>query len=155
MRTKFEKISLVVIGAVLGVTLSLNYPAVAEKETKPQSKKKHNYNMLTGIYHNKNIDDYELKKINDLSGLAHSLSLIKRNFIEKVATSSHIEDYDEKDSIEHELNKMHDLKKNEKNEDVPEISDVFKEKTLDKCIGFFNAIIISQMQFCVEYQLFK
>ena len=36
MRTKFEKISLVVIGAVLGVTLSLNYPAVAEKETKPQ-----------------------------------------------------------------------------------------------------------------------
>ena len=36
MRTKFEKISLVVIGAVLGVSLSLNYPAVAEKETKPQ-----------------------------------------------------------------------------------------------------------------------
>ncbi len=36
MRTKFEKISLVVIGAVLGVTLSLNYPAVAEKEAKPQ-----------------------------------------------------------------------------------------------------------------------
>ena len=36
MRTKFEKISLVVIGAVLGVTLSLNYPAVAEKESKPQ-----------------------------------------------------------------------------------------------------------------------
>ena len=31
MRTKFEKISLVVIGAVLGVSLSLNYPAVAEK----------------------------------------------------------------------------------------------------------------------------
>ena len=77
-----------------------------EEETKPQSKKKHDYNMLTGIYHNKNIDDYELKKINDLSGLAHSLSLIKRNFIEKVATSSHIEDYDEKDSIEHELNKI-------------------------------------------------
>ena len=36
MRTKFEKISLVIIGTVLGVTLSLNYPAVAEKETKPQ-----------------------------------------------------------------------------------------------------------------------
>jgi carboxyl-terminal processing protease len=36
MRTKLEKISLVVIGAVLGVSLSLNYPAVAEKETKPQ-----------------------------------------------------------------------------------------------------------------------
>ena len=36
MRTKFEKISLVVIGAVLGVTISLNYPAIAEKETKPQ-----------------------------------------------------------------------------------------------------------------------
>ena len=36
MRTKFEKISLVVIGAVIGITLSLNYPAVAEKETKPQ-----------------------------------------------------------------------------------------------------------------------
>ncbi len=36
MRTKFEKISLVVIGAVLGVSISLNYPAVAEKETKPQ-----------------------------------------------------------------------------------------------------------------------
>ena len=36
MRTKFEKISLVVVGAVLGVTLSLNYPAVAEKDAKPQ-----------------------------------------------------------------------------------------------------------------------
>jgi carboxyl-terminal processing protease len=36
MRTKFEKISLVVIGAVLGVSISLNYPAVAEKEMKPQ-----------------------------------------------------------------------------------------------------------------------
>jgi len=36
MHTKLEKISLVVIGAVLGVSLSLNYPAVAEKETKPQ-----------------------------------------------------------------------------------------------------------------------
>ena len=97
----------------------------------------------------------ELKKINDLSGLAHSLSLIKRNFIEKVATSSHIEDYDEKDSIEHELNKMHDLKENEKNEDVPEISDVFKEKTLDKCIEFFNAIIISQMQLLCRAPTFQ
>ena len=36
MRTKFEKISLVVIGAVLGVSLSLNYPAIAEKDAKPQ-----------------------------------------------------------------------------------------------------------------------
>lgn len=36
MHTKLEKISLVVIGAVLGVSLSLNYPAVAEKESKPQ-----------------------------------------------------------------------------------------------------------------------
>lgn len=36
MRTKLEKISLLAIGAVLGVTLSLNYPAVAEKETTPQ-----------------------------------------------------------------------------------------------------------------------
>ena len=36
MRTKFEKVSLVVIGAVLGVTLSLNYPAIADKDVKPQ-----------------------------------------------------------------------------------------------------------------------
>lgn len=36
MRTKFEKISLVVIGAVLGVSLGLNYPAIAEKDAKPQ-----------------------------------------------------------------------------------------------------------------------
>lgn len=36
MRTKFEKASLVIIGAVLGVTLSLNYPAIADKDVKPQ-----------------------------------------------------------------------------------------------------------------------
>ena len=36
MRSKFEKISLITIGAVLGITLSLNYPAIAEKNTKPQ-----------------------------------------------------------------------------------------------------------------------
>lgn len=36
MRSKFEKISLITIGAVLGITLSLNYPAIAEKDTKPQ-----------------------------------------------------------------------------------------------------------------------
>jgi carboxyl-terminal processing protease len=36
MRTKFEKISLVVVGLVLGVTLSLNYPAIADKDVKPQ-----------------------------------------------------------------------------------------------------------------------
>ena len=36
MRTKFEKATLVIIGAVLGVTLSLNYPAIADKDVKPQ-----------------------------------------------------------------------------------------------------------------------
>lgn len=36
MRSKFEKLSLITIGAVLGITLSLNYPAIAEKNTKPQ-----------------------------------------------------------------------------------------------------------------------
>jgi len=36
MRTKFEKASLVIIGAVLGVTLSLNYAAIADKDVKPQ-----------------------------------------------------------------------------------------------------------------------
>lgn len=36
MRTKFEKASLIIIGAVLGVTLSLNYPAIADKDVKPQ-----------------------------------------------------------------------------------------------------------------------
>ena len=36
MRTKFEKASLVILGAVLGVTLSLNYPAIADKDVKPQ-----------------------------------------------------------------------------------------------------------------------
>lgn len=36
MRSKFEKLSLITIGAVLGITLSLNHPAIAEKNTKPQ-----------------------------------------------------------------------------------------------------------------------
>ncbi len=36
MPTKFEKASLVIIGAVLGITLSLNYPAIAGKDAKPQ-----------------------------------------------------------------------------------------------------------------------
>ena len=36
MRTKFEKATLVIIGAVLGVTMSLNYPAIADKDVKPQ-----------------------------------------------------------------------------------------------------------------------
>ena len=36
MRTKFEKISLIAVGAILGVMLSLNYSAVAEKEAKQQ-----------------------------------------------------------------------------------------------------------------------
>ncbi len=36
MRSKFEKFGLVTLGAVLGVMLSLNYPAIADKEAKPQ-----------------------------------------------------------------------------------------------------------------------
>jgi len=36
MRTKFEKFGLIAIGAVLGLMLSLNYSALAEKATAPQ-----------------------------------------------------------------------------------------------------------------------
>jgi C-terminal peptidase (prc) len=36
MRTKFEKFGLIAIGAVLGLMLSLNYSALAEKSSKPQ-----------------------------------------------------------------------------------------------------------------------
>ena len=36
MRAKFEKISLVVLGTILGVMLSLNYSAIAGKDSKPQ-----------------------------------------------------------------------------------------------------------------------
>ncbi|MCB5205837.1 S41 family peptidase [Methylovorus mays] len=36
MRAKFEKFGLITAGAVLGIMLSLNYSAVADKETKPQ-----------------------------------------------------------------------------------------------------------------------
>ena len=60
--------------------------------------------------------------------------------MEKVATLSHIDDYDEKDSIEHELNKMHDFRKHDNTEDLPEISDVFKEKTL---INVSNFLMLS------------
>jgi len=35
MRTKFEKFGLIAIGAILGLMLSLNYSALAEKATKP------------------------------------------------------------------------------------------------------------------------
>jgi carboxyl-terminal processing protease len=35
MRTKFEKFGLITIGAILGLMLSLNYSALAEKTTKP------------------------------------------------------------------------------------------------------------------------
>jgi carboxyl-terminal processing protease len=36
MRSRFEKFGLVTLGAVLGVMLSLNYPAIADKEAKSQ-----------------------------------------------------------------------------------------------------------------------
>jgi len=36
MRTKFEKIGLITLGAILGVMLSLHYPAIADKEAKTQ-----------------------------------------------------------------------------------------------------------------------
>lgn len=36
MRAKFEKFSLIALGAILGVMLSLNYSAIAEKDSKPQ-----------------------------------------------------------------------------------------------------------------------
>ncbi|HWU83436.1 MAG TPA: S41 family peptidase [Methylophilaceae bacterium] len=36
MRGKFEKFGLITIGAVLGIMLSLNYSAVADKDSKPQ-----------------------------------------------------------------------------------------------------------------------
>ena len=36
MRSRFEKFGLVGLGAVLGIMLSLNYPAIADKEAKSQ-----------------------------------------------------------------------------------------------------------------------
>ena len=36
MRAKFEKFGLIAIGAILGVMLSLNYSAIADKDSKPQ-----------------------------------------------------------------------------------------------------------------------
>ena len=36
MRAKFEKFGLIAVGAILGIMLSLNYSAIAEKDTKPQ-----------------------------------------------------------------------------------------------------------------------
>ena len=36
MRAKFEKISLIAAGAILGIMLSLNYSAVADKEANQQ-----------------------------------------------------------------------------------------------------------------------
>src|SRR5665647_985676 len=36
MRAKFEKFSLIALGAILGVMISLNYSAIAEKDSKPQ-----------------------------------------------------------------------------------------------------------------------
>ena len=36
MRAKFEKFGLITVGAILGVMLSLNYSAIAEKDSGPQ-----------------------------------------------------------------------------------------------------------------------
>ena len=127
-----------------------------KKEIKKQSKPKvHSYNNLTGMYYTPKLDEYEIQKINELSGLAKSLNLIKNDFHEKLKKSEAIPDLEQKDDIKKELDGIHDFHKRKKSEDIEEIDEVFKIKTLDNCIGFFNDILISQLQLLCRVPSFQ
>ena len=130
-----------------------------QKQEKKSSKKEkaYEYNKVTGVYHSPNLDEYEIQMITDLSGLAKSLKLIKNEFREKSKKSVfvHDEDHDKKDTIVSELKHLHDFDKRDKTSDLEDIDDVFKIKTLDSCLNFFNDILLSQFQLFLKIPTFQ
>ena len=126
-----------------------------ESKEPKKSQKTHKYNTLTGIYYQPKLDDYEVQKIQELQGLARALSLVKRDFHDKVENSSVIHDYDTKDRIVSELNDVHDLHVRDKTKDVEKIDDIVKIKALDNCLTFFNDIFISQFQLLLRVPTFQ
>ena len=67
----------------------------------------------------------------------------------------HDEDHEKKESITSELKHLHDFNKRDKIDDLEDIDEVFKLKTLDSCLGFFNDIFLNQFQLFLKIPAFQ